>query len=396
MVRVEEFVNAFDYGYSAPRAGSLGIELACAPSPFGRDLQNCYLLRVAIKAREPSETRRPMILTAVVDTSGSMSDGRLALVKEYLTSVVGLLRAEDRLGIVEFSSHAKVVCAHLSGDRREALRRAINGLRTSDRTNAEAGMNLGYEQARAAYRKDANNRVLLFSDGVANVGSTDAVSILAGVELGRGDGVCLSTIGVGTANYSDVLMEQLADKGMGAYSYLACADQIASAFRGGLERRLDVAAQDARIQVAFNAEVVKSYRLIGYDNRQIADHELKVMNHKGAVISPGQEVTALYEVKLVDDAAGELCNATLRWKEPSGGEIHELAGRIATSQIIGEWNDAPDNLRLAACVAEFGELLKQSFWAKGSNFKEVRAELQKVPKQRAADLLDILALLETP
>ena len=219
-VRVEEFVNAFDQDYAAPTDGTFAISSDGGPSPFLDEGE--VLLRIGVQAKEITRLERPdAALTFVIDTSGSMArEDRLGLVKQALTFLVDRLRPRDTVAIVEFGTDAQVILEPTSAQDADRILSAIDSLQPSGSTNAEAGLRLGYQLASDALREGGINRVILASDGVANLGNTDPESILARIRPDAEQGIQLVTVGFGMGNYNDVLMEQLADKGDGFYAYV--------------------------------------------------------------------------------------------------------------------------------------------------------------------------------
>ena len=217
-VRVEEYVNYFNYGDPAPTRDDFAIRAEGAPTPFAP--ANHRLLRFNLRGREvTAEKRRPVVMTFVVDVSGSMEqEDRLGLVKESLSLLLDQLTPRDRIGLVVYGSEARLVLEPTND--REAARRAIKSLATEGATNAEAGLELGYDVAGRNFRMDSSNRILLCSDGVANVGRTGPQAILGRIGREARRGIELSTLGFGMGNYNDHLMEQLADKGDGRYAYI--------------------------------------------------------------------------------------------------------------------------------------------------------------------------------
>jgi len=218
-VRVEEFVNFFSHDYDPPRRGDFAIHLEAAPSEFGEDL---VLLRVGLQGRVVAERdRKRSNLVFVIDTSGSMNrENRLELVKRALMALVNRMDRRDRVGIVEYGSRGRVVLRPTSFADADDIIDAIEDLRPNGSTNAEEGLRLGYEMADRAYDPDANNRVILCSDGVANVGRTGPEGILKTIKEEARRGIYLTAVGFGMGNYNDVLMEQLADHGDGHYYYV--------------------------------------------------------------------------------------------------------------------------------------------------------------------------------
>ncbi len=230
-VRVEEFVNYFDAGYPAPSDVAFGIYADGAPSPFNQD--GSYVLRFGIQGYQVSEEeRKPASLTFVIDISGSMEmENRLGLVKQSLQLLVDRLRPTDNVAIVVYGSDAYVVLNPTSGEDKNRILQAIYSLHTEGATNAEAGLRLGYQLAYQAFRPGAINRVILCSDGVANVGVTGPDAILEEIRGYTDTGITLTSVGFGMGNFNDVLMEQLADKGDGNYAYVDTLDEARKLFR---------------------------------------------------------------------------------------------------------------------------------------------------------------------
>lgn len=396
-VRVEEFVNYFNYNYAPPdgKDEAFAIHLAAAPSRFRK---NRTLLRVGLKGREIDVAdRKDAVLTFVIDISGSMArEDRLELVKKSLRLLIDQLRKGDRVGIAVYGSAGRKYMPYLGADDRGKILAAIDKLSPGGSTNAEEGIKIGYGMARGAFRKGAINRVILCSDGVANVGRTGPKAIMKQVRRYADEGITLSTIGFGMGNYNDVLMEQLADKGDGNYAYVDTPGEARRVFVENLTGTLQVIARDVKVQVDFNPAVVRSYRLIGYENRDVADKDFRNDKVDGGEIGAGHSVTALYELKLWPDKAGRLADVRVRYKDAEGKNVREVARKIATSDSAGRFEDAPDSLKLAACTAEFAEILRKSYWARGSRLDDVLA-LAKDCRGRfdnRADVKELVKLIE--
>ncbi len=397
-VRVEEFVNYFDYGYAEPTdAGdAFAIHLEAAPSPFA---ENRLLLRVGLQGREvKAENRKPAVLTVVIDVSGSMNrENRLELVKKSLLLLVDQMEEGDEIGIAVYGSQGQEFMTHKGVDDREAIIKAINSLASAGSTNAEQGLIIGYQMAQRAYREDAINRLILCSDGVANVGSTGPETILKSVGEQAQAGITLSTIGFGMGNYNDVLMEQLADNGDGNYAYVDRFDEAKRVFVENLTGMLQVIAGDTKVQVEFNPGLVRSYRLIGYENRDVADEDFRNDEVDAGEVGAGHSVTALYEIRLWDDApAGELATVRLRYEDvEASDEVYELAETLTTLDVAGSFDDASESFQLAACVMEFAELLRKSYWAKERDLGELLAiaepRLQNDERETVQEFLTLIA-----
>jgi uncharacterized protein YegL len=275
--RVEEFVNAIEYDYPLPQGETFAIHMALAPSRYGQDIKNSALLRIGIQAKEiQAKNRKPAVLTFVIDTSGSMRrENRLGLVQRSLGLLLDELHEDDLVGIAAYGSEAHEILAH-THDRKDAIRDALADLEANGSTNAEDGIRTGYKMAERVFRKGAINRVILCSDGVANVGATGPDAILATIVKQRRRGITLSALGVGMGNYNDHLLEQLGDKGDGHYAYI-------DSDRGGPPRprrepHRHAAGRGAgrpRSRSQFDPKTVRSWRLIGYENRAIADADFR-------------------------------------------------------------------------------------------------------------------------
>ena len=298
-VRVEEWVNAFDQGYEPPRQATFAVAVDGAPTPFSR--QDDVLLRVGIQARQSSERARPdAALTFVIDTSGSMErDGRLELVKDSLRKLVRSLGHGDSIAVVTFGDTARVVLTPTRATDEATILRAIDQLKPGGSTNLEAGLTLGYSLARETLLGDGGiDRIILASDGVANVGLTDANAILGQIRDDAAAGIELVSVGVGMGNYNDVLLEQLADQGDGFYAYINDLAEARRLFTEDLVGTLQTVALDAKAQVEFDPAVVATYRLIGYENRAVPDGQFRDPGVNAGAIGAGHAVTALYALTL--------------------------------------------------------------------------------------------------
>jgi Ca-activated chloride channel family protein len=364
-IRVEEFVNYFDYGDPAPRRGEFTITAEGAPSPFASG-PRYQLVRFGIKGREISNAeRKPAMLIFVVDVSGSMRrENRLGLVKRSLELLLDQLQPGDQVGLVVYGNRGRVVLEPTSD--KYAIGRAIEQLQSGGSTNAEEGLTLAYDLARTYRRRGAINRIILCSDGVANVGHTGPESILRRIQTGVDQGIELTTVGFGMGNYNDVLMEQLANQGDGSYAYIDTLDEARRLFVENLTGTLQTIAADAKIQVEFNPETVSRYRLLGYENRDIADHRFRDDTVDAGEIGAGHEVTALYEIKLHENVGkrDRLATLRLRYRSKATDEVVETAVDMTRRNIAKRWDDASPALRLSSVVAEFAEILKGSYWAR--------------------------------
>jgi Ca-activated chloride channel family protein len=372
-VRVEEFVNYFDQGYAAPEDGAFAIHIDGGPSPFLA--KDEVLLRVGLKAREVGDRSRPAAsLTFVIDVSGSMArEDRLGLVKQSLALLVAGLRADDSVGIVVYGSDARVVMPSTSAREAGRILDAIESLEPEGSTNAEAGLRLGYEIARQQLREEGINRVVLASDGVANVGATDAETILRRIRDDAEAGIQLVTVGFGMGNFNDALLEQLADDGDGFYAYVDDLDEARRLFVDDLTGTLQSVALDARVQVEFDRASVEAYRLIGFENRAIPDDDFRGDDVDAGAIGAGHAVTALYALRLTGEGGrqGRIGTVSLRWTEPGSSRPAELARDVRISELAGSFSHTNATFQLDAIVAAAAERFRGSRYGAGYTLRDV-------------------------
>ena len=393
-VRTEEFVNFFDYQYKPPEHGTFKVYAECAPSRFGRGL---HLLKIGVKGRRIGrEEQRPAVMTFLIDTSGSMDQpDRLGLVQKSLRMLIEQLAPQDKVAIVQYDSHARLVLGHTLASKKDAILAAIDGLQCSGSTNLEEGMDRAYRVAAQAFASGCENRVLILSDGVANLGNLAADDILAKVSEYREQGVTCSVFGFGIGTYDDVMLETLANKGDGVYSFIDSEDEARRVFVDDLAATLNTIASDVKIQVEFDPERVKRYRQIGYENRQLEKEDFRNDAVDAGEVGSGQSVTALYEVELRprigarDDrpharfsgkARGTepIAVVRMRYRRTDNGQTEEVDRAITNADVAPRFDDTDARFRLAACVAEFAEILRRSPFATGSEYEEVATTLRLV------------------
>lgn len=379
-VRVEEYVNFFAQGYSSPPAHqAFGISVDGAPSPFTQT-ERYQMLRVGIQGYEvDNNDRKDAALTFVIDVSGSMDmDNRLGLVKRSLELLVEQLRPTDTVAIVVYGTDARLVLHPTPGSKKGEILSAIYELRPEGATNAEAGLRLGYQAAMQGFMSGGINRVILCSDGVANVGETGADAILGEIKHYVEEGVTLTTIGFGMDNYNDTLMEQLADNGDGFYAYIDDMDEARRLFIDEITGTLQTIALDAKVQVDFNRDVVMRYRLVGFENRAVADDQFRDNTVDAGEIGAGHTVTALYEVKLYPEAYGRIATVNMRWQDPDTRSVTEISRDFDTGQLAFDFHASDPYFQRAVVVAEFAELLKESYWAEESSMRDVYREAERI------------------
>lgn len=392
-VRPEEYVNAFDYDYNAPRRG-LDITVDGGPSPFDEDN---VLVRVGVQGEiVSSDDRGDATLTFVIDTSGSMDrDDRLGLVKESLTILVDELNDDDRVAIVTYSDSSGIVLEPTRVRDRDEILDAIDGLETGGSTNLESGLREGYDLARGAFNEGGINRVIIASDGVANAGITDVDALGRFIREDADNGIDLVTVGFGLGNFNDVLMEQLADNGDGFYAYVDTIDEAERLFEDELTSTLLTVAKDAKIQVEFDERFVDSYRLIGFENRGVRDSDFDNDDVDAGELGAGHQVTAIYEIRLADgvdlDDRAELGVVALRWEDPDSGDVSEIDEDIDLRDIEPRWTDTADDFQLATVVVTFAEKMRDNPYADEVDMDDLAVEAQRIADVIDTDEVDELA-----
>lgn len=382
-IRPEEFINYFHYNYPNPEAGeTFGIYVDGAPSPFSQEPEH-RMLRVGIQGYAvPADERPDANLTFVIDVSGSMGeDNRLGLAKRALYLLVEELRPTDQVAIVVYGSEAREVLGMTPAADKQSILRAINQLGPEGSTNAAAGLQLGYALAAQGYNPEAINRVILLSDGVANVGETGPDQILHLIKDKAAAGITLTTIGLGMGNYNDTLMEQLADDGDGFYAYVDTMEQARRVFVDQLTSTLLTIAKNAKIQVEFDQATVESYRLVGYENRKVKDDDFRNDKVDAGEIGAGHSVTALYEVVLAKDAgetAAPVATVYLRWEEPETGEVIEKNQVFTLGELTATFEEAAPRFQLANAVAEYAEVLRQTEYGEDTWLGDLQGEVERI------------------
>ena len=377
-VRLEEMINYFSYSYPVPTSTDLpfGVSTEVAPAPWSDGHQ---LLQIGIKGYEVApDQRSPANLVFLVDVSGSMqSPDKLGLVKQSLRLLVNRMQDDDRIAIAAYAGNAGIVLESTPGSEKARILAAIDGLEAGGSTHGSAGIRLAYNLARQHRIEGGINRVIIASDGDMNVGTVSMEALKDLVERQRRDGIALTTLGFGTGNYNYALMEQLADVGDGNAAYIDSLQEAQKVLVTEMQSTLLTIASDVKIQVEFNPAVVSEYRLIGYENRMLNPEDFSNDKVDAGDIGAGHTVTALYEIALVGSggervpalrytarptsrapADAELAFVKLRYKVPGSDSSREVSRAVRTEQRASHIDAGSDDLRFAASVAGFGQLLQ--------------------------------------
>ena len=373
-VRIEEIINYFDYGYAKPTDGKpFAVHTETVDSPFR---SGAKLIRIGIQAKEVSQAALPPAnLVFLVDVSGSMySRDKLPMVKYTLCTLAHQTRAQDRITLITYADGNKVVLPPTPGNQRQKILAALDSLKAGGSTAGENAIQQAYQAAQRAYIRNGINRILLATDGDFNVGITDFNTLRSMVAEKRKSGISLTTLGFGSGNYNERLMEQLADAGDGNYSYIDSPEEAQKVLHRQLSSTLATVAQDVKIQVEFNPATVKEYRLIGYENRMLAREDFNNDQVDAGDIGAGHNVTALYEIIPIgqtgwlpesryqaasaanDKAASEYAFINLRYKLPGQSNSILINRPVAVgSKPLAQGSNAT---RQAVAAAAFGELLR--------------------------------------
>lgn len=374
-IRIEEFINYFDYDYSEPTTDDpFSVNIEMSDCPWNEETK---LMLVGLKAEDIKKSERdPLNLVFLIDVSGSMfSEDKLPLVQKAFTMLTETLTEDDRISIVTYAGDERVVLKGTSGEDKDKIIDAINSLEAGGSTYGEAGINRAYELAEKYFIKNGNNRVILATDGDLNVGLSSEEELTELIEEKRETGVFLSVLGFGTGNIKDDRMEALADHGNGNYSYIDSELEAKKVLVEEMTGTLYTVAKDVKIQVEFNPVNVSGYRLIGYENRALADEDFHDDTKDAGEVGAGHTVTALYEIMLNESGTSipeaelkyqqstatgnkdELLTVSLRYKEPDKDKSKLLAVPV-TNEVYTR--KMPENLTFAAAVAEFGMVLRDS------------------------------------
>ncbi|RKH11002.1 DUF3520 domain-containing protein [Corallococcus sp. CA053C] len=363
-VRVEEFVNYFKYRYAPPEEGAFTVHLEGAPSPFNA---RRHFVRVGVQGKVVSRSqRKPAHLVFLVDTSGSMaSSDKLPLALESIKIAVKNLNENDTVALVTYAGSTRDVLAPTPATDVKKIHAALDTLAAGGGTAMGSGMETAYKHAVKKASGSVVSRVVVLTDGDANIGpNLSAKDMLASVQKYVSEGVTLTTVGFGMGNYHDSLMEQLADKGNGNSFYVDSMKEARKVFETQLTGTLEVIAKDVKFQVEFNPKAVSRYRLMGYENRDIADKDFRDDKVDAGEIGAGHTVTALYEVELTGEAQ-ELATVRIRAKAPNGTEAKEQAFPLTRSQLKASLEAASPDFRFAVAVGATADILRAAPAAEG-------------------------------
>jgi len=359
-IRSEEFINAFDYRDPEPPAGvPVAFAWERARYPFA---QNRDLLRFSIKtAAQGRQAGRPLNIVLLLDNSGSMERAdRVQIIREALRVLASQLQPQDKFSVVTFARTARLWVDGVPGDQAGKAAEEVSGLTPEGGTNLEEAMNVAYQTALRHYLPNGINRVVLLTDGAANLGNVDPESLKQKVEAQRKQGFALDCFGIGWEGYNDDLLEILSRNGDGRYGFINSPEEAATEFAGQLAGALQVAASDVKVQVEFNPNRVTAYRQIGYAKHQLTKEQFRDNTVDAAEIGAAESGNALYVIEANPAGEGPLAIVRVRFKVPGTSDYREHEWTVPYTGNAVSLGQATPPMRLAATASAFSEWLMAS------------------------------------
>ena len=398
-VRIEELINYFPLDYVSPSGNhpiSLNGEISSCPWTPGHKL-----VRIGIQGEHiPKEELLPSNIVLLIDVSGSMgADNRLNLLKQGFNLLVDGFDQDDKIAIVTYASENKLVLEATSGNEKNKIKDAINGLGSGGGTAGAAGIETAYEIATANFVEGGNNRVIIGTDGDFNIGASSTEELVAMIEEKRELGIFITVLGVGNNNYNDGMLEQIANNGNGTYEYIDHINQAQKVFVEDFGKFYTV-AKDVKVQIEFNPEIVESYRLIGYENRLLNQEDFEDDEKDAGEIGAGQNITALYEIIPVEN--GDIANLEaltidFRYKLPNQDQSSPIA--LSIKDLGKTFEEASENHRFTSSVAGFGMMLIDSKYKGNLSYNDlinwVNGSRSFDPNGHRTELASLIELAES-
>ena len=366
-VRLEEYVNYFNYDYIRPENDALALSGSVFDCPWNS--QN-KLFTIGVAAEEISfENAVQNNIVFLIDTSGSMDGSdRLGLIQQSFTMLLEYLGDDDYISIVTYAGDSRVALDGARGTEKTQIANVLQDLTAEGVTNGQGGIEKAYAEAEKYFVEGGNNRVILATDGDFNVGIRDKNQLKSFISEKRNSGIYLSVLGVGMFNTNDTTMKTLAENGNGNYAYLDSVAEARKVLVEELNGTFNVVAKDAKIGVEFNSEVVETFRLIGYESKMMSEEEFEDVNKDAGEIGSGHTVTAVYEIKLKENATGNIATAEVKYKHPETDESDSVSKTYTTD----DYTQTPDEDSVfIGCVVEYGLLLRESQYKGDASFENV-------------------------
>ena len=402
-VRIEEYINFFDYDYAQPDGDDLfSVDTEIGPSHFGTtEDQDRKMMRIGLQGRDVSiEDMKQTNLVFLVDVSGSMGpDNRLPLAKDALQVMLEHLRDGDTVGIQTYASSSETVLEPTDVEHRGDIEAAIDSLEAGGATFGEGGITDAYNMAEDAFIEDGNNRVVILTDGDFNVGKTGD-DLIDMVRSYRDDyQISLTSAGFGHGGFNDATMERLAREGNGNYFYIDSREEAYRVFGSQLPSTVQVLAHGVRNQVEFNPDIVDRYRLVGYEKRLMDDDDFDDADANAGEIGPGHDVTAFYELELhddIDDIEEPLSTVNVAHKRGYNDELEFAEFDVTSQDIRDSFDDLSGEFQFAAAVTQYAGILRQSDYVYDDDFQEVIsvASAQTNDDERREEFLDLVEIAD--
>lgn len=374
-VRLEEYVNYFNYNYARPSGeDALALSGSVFDCPWNEENK---LFTIGIAAEEisfASDIQNNIIF--LIDISGSMfGEDRLGLIQQAFTMLLDNLGDNDYVSIVTYASNCRVALSGARGTEKTKIANVLQDLSASGTTNGSGGIQLAYAEAEKYFIQGGNNRVILATDGDFNVGISDKNQLKNFISEKRQSGIYLTVLGVGMFNTNDSTMKTLAESGNGNYAYLDSVAEARKVLVEELNGTFNVVAKDAKAGVIFNPETVEKYRLIGYESKMLSQDEFYDENKDAGEIGSGHTVTAVYEIKIKDNAAGNIATVEIKYKHPESNENKNITETFTTY----DYSANPDeDCIFIGCVVEYGLLLRNSEFKGNADFENVISRLSQL------------------
>lgn len=374
-VRLEEYVNYFNYNYARPSGDdALALSGSVFDCPWNEENK---LFTIGIAAEEisfASDIQNNIIF--LIDISGSMfGEDRLGLIQQAFTMLLDNLGDNDYVSIVTYASNCRVALSGARGTEKTKIANVLQDLSASGTTNGSGGIQLAYAEAEKYFIQGGNNRVILATDGDFNVGISDKNQLKNFISEKRQSGIYLTVLGVGMFNTNDSIMKTLAESGNGNYAYLDSVAEARKVLVEELNGTFNVVAKDAKAGVIFNPETVEKYRLIGYESKMLSQDEFYDENKDAGEIGSGHTVTAVYEITLKENTAGNIATVEIKYKHPESNENKNITETFTTY----DYSANPDeDCIFIGCVVEYGLLLRNSEFKGNADFENVISRLSQL------------------
>ncbi len=379
-VRIEEYVNYFNYDYERPSDGNalaLGSKLFDCP---WNEKHKLLAFTVSAKELQLQDTSNNIVL--LIDTSGSMyGNDRLGLIQQAFVMLLDNMNGNDTVSIVTYAGDSRVALDGAKGNETLLIANVLEDLVANGSTNGEGGINKAYDLAEKYFIEGGNNRVILATDGDFNVGTSSTSGLEKLIRQKAQNGIYLSVLGVGMFNTNDKIMSTLANNGNGNYAYLDSVEEAKKVFVKELNGTMETVAKDAKAAVIFDENTVSRYRLLGYDTKMLTEEQFENVDTDAGEIGAGHTVTAVYEVELKDDAAGIVATAELRYKLPDGDSdtSNDISQKVTKTVSTDDYMASPDeDCKFISCVLEFGLILRQSAYRANADLHNVELRLTEI------------------